>query len=103
MPEAFLQAPIVDGAHLIDHDLAVARILGHASRQEHAEEALTRESRRAGQHQCGGMSDRVQEIRLDHEHGAGLAGLGAPPRVQVGDVEPAVLDGRAQSSPSLAR
>jgi hypothetical protein len=42
------------------------------------------------------MSDRVQEIRLDHEHGAALAGLGAPSRVQVGEVEPAVPDGRAQ-------
>src|SRR2546428_13536087 len=103
MPKASPQAAIVYGPRLVDHDLAVTRIAGHALRQEHAEEALAREPRPAGQDQCGGMSDRVQEIRLDHDHRAALTRLGAPSPVPGGDVEPTVPDGRVQPSPSPAR
>src|SRR5262249_17896523 len=58
---------------------------------------------RAGQNPRGWRTHRVQKIGLDHEHRADLAGLVAPARIQVGDVERAVLDAQARSRPSPAR
>ena len=49
------------------------------------------------------MPHRVQEVGLDHEHRADLARFAATARIQIGDVERAVLDAQAQSTPSPAR
>ena len=97
------QASVVDRSALVDHDLAIGCIARHATGQRDPQQILSRQSGGTRENPGGGVIGLIEEIRLDHQYGSQLAGLGSLPRAQIGEVECAVANCDLQSSPSSAR
>ena len=97
----------IDGAR-DDHGDRVARLLAQhlqrwrkdrnwpvsetAKKQLDAQQVRAGEAGGAGKDPRGRVTRLVEEVGLDHEHGAQLAGFAAETRLEVGQVEVAVAD-----------
>jgi hypothetical protein len=102
-PENADESPIVDGAALIDHDLAVLPVSSNPSRKGHAQKAFSGESGRAGKDPGGWMCRAVQQVGLDHEHRPCFSGFRAKTRIEIGEVERPAPDPHDSPRPSEAR
>lgn len=76
-PEGAHEPAVVDGAVLIDHDLAVFSVSRDPSGKRHAEQVPSRKPGRARQDPSGRMSRQVQEVSLNHQNRQDLPGLRA--------------------------